>query len=72
VLGDYRRVSGKFALERLRKGDIEGLISSSLGHHLIVFARAASRAAERLETIPQLREASWRRVALNAIGVGGV
>jgi hopanoid C-2 methylase len=43
LLGDYRKVFWKFALERLRKGDIEGLLSSSLiAHHLIVFARAAS------------------------------
>ena len=29
VLGDYRRVFWKFALGRLRHGDIEGLIASS-------------------------------------------
>jgi radical SAM superfamily enzyme YgiQ (UPF0313 family) len=43
VLGDYRRVFWKFALSRLRHGDLEGLISSALvAHHLIMFARAAS------------------------------
>ncbi len=43
VLGDYRKVFWKFALERLRNGDIEGLLASSIiAHHLIVFARAAS------------------------------
>ncbi|MBV8923762.1 MAG: DUF4070 domain-containing protein [Bradyrhizobium sp.] len=43
VLGDYRRVFWKFALRRLRRGDVEGLIASVVvAHHLIVFARAAS------------------------------
>jgi len=43
VLGSYRREFWKFALGRLRRGDIEGLIGSVLiGHHLIMFARAAS------------------------------
>jgi radical SAM superfamily enzyme YgiQ (UPF0313 family) len=43
VLGNYRKVFWKFALSRLRNGDIEGLIASTLvAHHLIVFARAAS------------------------------
>ena len=51
VLGDYRSVFWKFALGRLRHGDIEGLIASSMiAHHLIMFARAASdRSAERIE-----------------------
>jgi radical SAM superfamily enzyme YgiQ (UPF0313 family) len=42
VLGDYRKVFWKFAWRRLRRGDLEGLISSTLmAHHLIKFARAA-------------------------------
>ncbi|MFX9054110.1 DUF4070 domain-containing protein, partial [Acinetobacter baumannii] len=42
-LGEYRREFWKFALGRLRKGDIEGLIGSVMvGHHLIMFARAAT------------------------------
>ena len=51
VLGDYRKVFWKFALGRLRRGDIEGLIGSTMiAHHLIMFAREASgRPAERLE-----------------------
>ena len=51
VLGPYRRVFWKFALGRLRHGDLEGLIGSVLiGHHLIMFARAASSGrAERVE-----------------------
>jgi radical SAM superfamily enzyme YgiQ (UPF0313 family) len=60
VLGDYRKVFWKFALERLRKGDIEGLISSSLvAHHLIVFARAASSGQQNASNYSiRLREAS--------------
>jgi radical SAM superfamily enzyme YgiQ (UPF0313 family) len=43
VLGEYRKEFWKFALGRLRHGDIEGLIGSvMIGHHLIMFARAAS------------------------------
>ena len=52
VLGDYRRVFWKFALGRLRRGDIEGLIGSALiAHHLIMFARAASAASRTRRTI---------------------
>ena len=53
VLGDYKRVFWKFALGRIRKGDIEGLIGSTLiAHHLIEFARAGhQRPAERLELL---------------------
>jgi hopanoid C-2 methylase len=60
VLGDYRKVFWKFALERLRKGDIEGLISCSLvAHHLIVFARAASSGQQNASNYSlRLREAS--------------
>ena len=47
VLGDYRKVFWKFALSRLRHGDIESLISVSLiAHHLITFARGAARGQE--------------------------
>jgi radical SAM superfamily enzyme YgiQ (UPF0313 family) len=43
VLGDYRKVFWKFALSRLRHGDIEGLLSvTMIAHHLIMFARSAS------------------------------
>jgi hopanoid C-2 methylase len=43
VLGEYRKVFWQFALNRLMRGDIEGLIGSVvIGHHLIMFARAAS------------------------------
>jgi hypothetical protein len=43
VLGDYRRVFWKFALQRLRHGDIEDLIAVALvAHHLIKYARLAS------------------------------
>src|SRR5215475_10745864 len=42
--GEYRRAFWRFALARLRKGDIEGLIMAALiSHHLITFAREASR-----------------------------
>ena len=60
VLGDYRRTFWKFALGRLRQGDIEGLIASSLvGHHLIVFARDASRGRQNASNYSiRLREAS--------------
>jgi hopanoid C-2 methylase len=60
VLGDYRRVFWKFALGRLRHGDIEGLISSALvGHHLIMFARAASVGQQNASNYSiRLREAS--------------
>jgi len=60
VLGDYRRVFWKFALSRLRHGDIEGLIASCLvGHHLIVFARDASHGRQNASNYSiRLREAS--------------
>jgi hypothetical protein len=42
VRGDYRAAFWRFALRRLRRGEIEYLISSMLvAHHLIVYARAA-------------------------------
>jgi radical SAM superfamily enzyme YgiQ (UPF0313 family) len=44
VRGDYKSVFWKFALRRLARGEIEYLISSVLvAHHLIMFARSASR-----------------------------
>ena len=60
VLGDYRKVFWKFALGRLRRGDIEGLISSALiAHHLIMFARAASVGQQNASNYSmRLREAS--------------
>jgi hypothetical protein len=60
VLGDYRRVFWKFALRRLRQGDIEGLIGSTMiAHHLIKFARAASGGRQNASNYSiRLREAS--------------
>jgi hypothetical protein len=44
VRGDYKRIFWKFALRRLMRGEIEYLISSIMvAHHLIMFARSASR-----------------------------
>jgi radical SAM superfamily enzyme YgiQ (UPF0313 family) len=59
VLGSYRKEFWKFALRRLRKGDIEGLIGSVLiGHHLIMFARAASSGRQNASNYSlRLREA---------------
>jgi radical SAM superfamily enzyme YgiQ (UPF0313 family) len=43
VRGDYRRAFWRFALKRLRRGEIEHLIMAGLiAHHLILFAREAS------------------------------
>jgi hopanoid C-2 methylase len=60
VLGDYRKVFWKFALGRLRCGDIEGLIgSATIAHHLIVFARAATSGRQNASNYSiRLREAS--------------
>jgi radical SAM superfamily enzyme YgiQ (UPF0313 family) len=60
VLGDYKMAFWKFALGRLRHGDIEGLIGSSLiAHHLIMFARAASVGQQNASNYSiRLREAS--------------
>jgi len=60
VLGDYRKVFWKFALGRLRRGDIEGLIGSAMiAHHLIVFARAASTGRQNASNYSiRLRQAS--------------
>ena len=66
VLGDYRRVFWKFALGRLRHGDIEGLIASvddrtSSDH---VCARGLGRPAERVELFdPAARSLGPCRVA---------
>ena len=41
--GDYRRVFWRYAWQRLRRGEIEYLITVPLlAHHLILFAREAS------------------------------
>jgi len=60
VLSDYRKVFWKFALPRLRHGDIEGLISVAIiAHHQIVFARAASQGQQNASNYSmRLREAS--------------
>ena len=60
VLGDYRKAFWKFALGRLKRGDIEGLIASSMiAHHLIKFARAASGGQQNASNYSiRLREAS--------------
>jgi hypothetical protein len=60
VLGDYRKAFWKFALRRLRQGDIEGLIGSAMiAHHLIMFARAASGGQQSASNYSiRLREAS--------------
>ena len=60
VLGDYRKVFWKFAWSRLRRGDIESLISVTLiAHHLIMFARAASGGQQNASNYSmRLREAS--------------
>jgi radical SAM superfamily enzyme YgiQ (UPF0313 family) len=59
VLGDYRRAFWKFALGRLRRGDIEGLIQATMiSHHLIMFARAASSGRQNASNYSiRLREA---------------
>src|SRR3984893_5134325 len=60
VLGDYKRVFWKFALGRLRKRDIEGLLGAVLvAHHLIVFARKASSGQQNASNYSlRLREAA--------------
>jgi radical SAM superfamily enzyme YgiQ (UPF0313 family) len=59
VLGSYKRAFWKFAVGRIKRGDIEGLIASSLiAHHLIVFARAASSGQQNASNYSiRLREA---------------
>jgi hypothetical protein len=60
VLGDYKIEFWKFALRRLLRGEIEYLISSMMvAHHLIMFARAASRGRQNASNYSiRLREAS--------------
>jgi hopanoid C-2 methylase len=60
VLGDYKLEFWKFALRRLARGEIEYLIEAILvGHHLIMFARAASRGRQNASNYSvRLREAS--------------
>jgi radical SAM superfamily enzyme YgiQ (UPF0313 family) len=60
VLGDYKREFWKFALRRLARGEIEHLIASMMvAHHLIMFARAASRGRQNASNYSmRLREAS--------------
>jgi radical SAM superfamily enzyme YgiQ (UPF0313 family) len=60
VLGDYKLVFWKFALRRLRQGDIEGLIGSTLiAHHLIEFARLATSGQQNASNYSiRLREAA--------------
>jgi hopanoid C-2 methylase len=60
VLGDYKRVFWKFALGRIKRGDLEGLIGCSMiAHHLITFARAASSGRQNASNYSvRLREAS--------------
>ena len=60
VLGDYKLEFWKFALRRLARGEIEHLIEAMLvGHHLIVFARAASGGRQNASNYSmRLREAS--------------
>ena len=60
VLGDYKWHFWKFALRRLARGQIEYFISSMLvAHHLIMFARDASRGQQNASNYSiRLREAS--------------
>jgi radical SAM superfamily enzyme YgiQ (UPF0313 family) len=60
VLGDYKLQFWKFALRRLARGQIEYLISSMLvAHHLIMYARDASRGKQNASNYSiRLREAS--------------
>jgi radical SAM superfamily enzyme YgiQ (UPF0313 family) len=60
VLGDYKWQFWKFALRRLARGQVEYLISSMLvAHHLIMYARDASRGKQNASNYSiRLREAS--------------
>jgi radical SAM superfamily enzyme YgiQ (UPF0313 family) len=60
VLGDYKLEFWKFALRRMVRGEIEYLIASMMvAHHLIMFARAASRGRQNASNYSmRLREAS--------------
>src|SRR6516225_6713509 len=59
VRGDYKRVFWKFALGRLGRGDIEGLVASTMmSHHLISFAREAGGGRQNASNYSlRLREA---------------
>ena len=59
VLGDYKRTFWKFAWSQLRRGNIESFISVALiSHHLITFAREASRGRQNASNYSlKLREA---------------
>jgi radical SAM superfamily enzyme YgiQ (UPF0313 family) len=60
VLGDYKKIFWKFALRRLRKGDIEGMLAASLvGHHLIRFGQEATSGNQNASNYSvRLREAA--------------
>jgi hypothetical protein len=60
VLSDYKRVFWRFALKRLRKGDIEGLLSATLvGHHLVRFGQEATSGRQNASNYSvRLREAA--------------
>jgi radical SAM superfamily enzyme YgiQ (UPF0313 family) len=59
IVGDYKRVFWSFALPRLVRGDIEGVIAVALiSHHLIVFSRQASSGLQNASNYStRLREA---------------
>jgi radical SAM superfamily enzyme YgiQ (UPF0313 family) len=59
MAGDYKRVFWSFALPRLIRGDIEGVIAVALiSHHLIVFSRQASSGLQNASNYStRLREA---------------
>ena len=60
VLGNYKKVFWKFALRRLRKGDIEGMLAAALvGHHLIRFGQEATSGNQNASNYSvRLREAA--------------
>jgi radical SAM superfamily enzyme YgiQ (UPF0313 family) len=59
IMGDYKQVFWAFALPRLIRGDIEGVIAVALiSHHLIVFSREASSGLQNASNYSaRLREA---------------
>jgi hypothetical protein len=59
VLGDYKRPFWKFAWSQLKRGRLESFISVALiSHHLITFAREASRGQQNASNYSlKLREA---------------
>jgi hypothetical protein len=59
LAGDYKSVFWKFAVGRLIRGDLEGLIAVALvSHHLIMFSRAASGGQQNASNYStRLREA---------------